>query len=156
MEYSGAGGIVRRELLTQYLGFAYWDTLTFSAGSWRQQGELDEIKVARLSPQDCRAIRDTGPDVLQGVNLGNFGAFFRREDRENDYLWGRLHAADRLIDIVYDAAKTSVTDIDVNVDALKKKAFNIILDAEAVHLTQSEELIESLRQEIAALGGTTA
>ncbi|TDI58020.1 MAG: patatin-like protein [Alphaproteobacteria bacterium] len=152
MEYSGAGGIVRRALLTQYLGFPYWDTLTFSVGSWRQQGAMDKIKVSRLSPQDCTAIRDTGPEVLQGVKLGNFGAFFRREDRENDYLWGRLHAADRLIDIVYDAAKTSAADLDIDVDAMKKKAFNIILDAEAKHLTRSKDLIETLRKEINALG----
>jgi patatin-related protein len=152
MEHSLAAGVVRRELLTRYLGFSYWDTLTFSANWWRQRGELDEIRVSRLSPQDCSAIRDTGTDVLQGVKLGNFGSFFRREDRENDYLWGRLHAADRLIDIVYDAAKTSAADIDIDVDAMKHKAFNIILDAEAVHLKHSDKLIATLRDEISALG----
>ena len=47
--------------------------------------------------------------MLQGVKLGNFGAFFRRADRENDYLWGRLHAADRLIDLVYDARPAGIS-----------------------------------------------
>ena len=151
MEYSGAGGIVRSELLTQYLGFSYWDTLTFSAGSWRQQGEMDQIQVTRISPQDCTAINNSGPEVLQGVKLGNFGAFFRRADRENDYLWGRLHGADRLIDIVYDAAQTSGYEEGIDIVALKKKAFNLILNAEAPHLRKSEALIEGLRIEIAAL-----
>ena len=151
MEHSGAGGQVRRELLTQYLGFSFWDTLTFSAGSWRQQGELDTILVSRMSPQDCTAIRDTGPDVLQGVKLGNFGAFFRRTDRENDYLWGRLHAADRLIDIVCDAANSAGADMDIDCLALKKKAFNLILDAETEHLPKSTDLIAELRAEVAAL-----
>ena len=151
MEYSGAGGLVRGELLTQYLGFPYWDTLTFSAGSWRQMGELDEIQVSRISPQDCTAIRDTGPDVLQGVKLGNFGAFFRRADRENDYLWGRLHAADRLIDIVYDAAQVAGPDNRIDILAMKKKAFNIILASEKRHLHNSEALIAELAEEIEAL-----
>ena len=151
MEHTGAGGSVRQELLTQYLGFSYWDTLTFSAGSWRQQAEQDEIRVSRLSPQDCTALRDTGPDVLQGIRMGNFGAFFRRADRENDYLWGRLHAADRLLDMVYDAAKTAGAGERINILAYKKRAFEVILETEAQHLTHSDELLETLRAEVAAL-----
>ncbi len=38
--------------------------------------------------------------TLKGIQFNSFGAFFSRAYRENDYLWGRLHGADRLIDIV--------------------------------------------------------
>ena len=31
------------------------------------------------------------------MTLGHFGAFFSRPGRENDYLWGRLDTAERLI-----------------------------------------------------------
>ena len=37
---------------------------------------------------------------------GSFGAFFSRAYRENDYLWGRLHGAERLIDIIDPTPKT--------------------------------------------------
>ena len=37
--------------------------------------------------------------TLKGLQFNSFGAFFSRAYRENDYLWGRLHGADRLIDI---------------------------------------------------------
>jgi hypothetical protein len=34
---------------------------------------------------------------LAGTTLGNFGAFFRREFRVNDIMWGRLDGAERVI-----------------------------------------------------------
>lgn len=154
MEHSGAAGFIRRDLLIHYLGFSFWDMVTFSAGVWDAAGNYDEIRVARLSPQDCNAIRPGGAeDVLKGVKLGNFGAFFKRAHRENDYLWGRLHAADRLIDIVIDAARVDGTGGDIDVLALKQRAFRTILQAEKPFLTQSEGLIAELEGEIEALAG---
>ena len=38
--------------------------------------------------------------TLKGIEFNNFGAFFSRSYRENDYLWGRLHGAERMIDIM--------------------------------------------------------
>ena len=58
-------------------------------------------KVDRISPDDARSIREGGtPATLRGVEFYNFGAFFSRAYRENDYLWGRLHGAERMIDLV--------------------------------------------------------
>src|SRR3546814_6434364 len=63
--------------------------------------EFDPIKIDRISPSDATAIRTGGAAaMLKGVEFNSFGAFFSRAYRENDYLWGRLHGADRLIDIV--------------------------------------------------------
>ena len=63
--------------------------------------EFDPIKVDRISPDDAVAIREGGTTAtLKGIQFNSFGAFFSRAYRENDYLWGRLHGADRLIDIV--------------------------------------------------------
>ncbi|MEJ2122412.1 MAG: hypothetical protein P8Z76_17270 [Alphaproteobacteria bacterium] len=64
---------------------------------------------------------------------------------------GRLHAAERLIDIVYDAARAEsamITAAEVN--ALKRRAFLAILDAEKPHLGRSADLIAALREEIGA------
>jgi patatin-related protein len=151
IEHAGAAGVIRRDLLTHYLGFSFWDMVTFSAGVREPEGRYEEIRVARLSPQDCNAIRPGGPDtVLKGVKLGNFGAFFKRAHRENDYLWGRLHGIDRLIDIVADAVRLE-EGRPIDTHALKKRAFLTVLEAEAPHLRDSAELIAGLRAEIEML-----
>jgi patatin-related protein len=43
--------------------------------------------------------RATATDKLAGVQLGHFGAFYKRSWRANDWMWGRLDGADRLIQI---------------------------------------------------------
>ncbi len=152
IDHEGQMGLVRKELLTDYLGFPLWDVVTFSAGLWDPESEYDEIRVARLSPQDCNTLREGGPeDVLKGVRLGNFGAFFKREHRENDYLWGRLHGVDRLIDIVADAARREDKEDLIDVLALKKKAFKAVIEAERPHLKESRALLDSLSAVIDAL-----
>jgi patatin-related protein len=155
---SGAGDTqplpapARRELIEHYIGFAVWDVLTFSITNWRDLDEFDEIRVDRLSPDDAQTLRKGGADAtLKGVQFHHFGAFFCLAYRQNDYLWGRLHAADRLIDIVLDAARIEGAAKDVDVIALKARAFNAILDAEEKHLGECGDLIAQLRREVAAL-----
>jgi len=142
----------QQALLHSFLGFAFWDVLAFTVTSWRDVGEFDEIRVDRISPDDADSLHRGGEeDILKGVGLGHFAAFFSRRHRENDYLWGRLHGAERLIDIIISSAELDGAAQDINVRAVKKRAFNAILDAEAMHLGLSAELIAGLRQEIAAL-----
>ena len=86
---------------------------------------------------------------LKGIGFGHFAAFLSRAYRENDYLLGRLHAVDRLIDIVCDAAKLDAMRDRIDVAALKKKAFGQVLDAEERHLVNSAELIAELRRSLA-------
>jgi patatin-related protein len=155
---NGAGDLAplptpaRRELIEHYIGFAVWDVLTFSITNWRDLDEFDEIRVDRLSPDDAQTLRKGGADAtLKGIQFHHFGAFFCLAYRQNDYLWGRLHAADRLIDIVLDAARIEGAAKDVDVIGLKAKAFNAILDVESKHLTECGELIAQLRREIALL-----
>lgn len=152
MEFSGAAGGVRREMLINYLGYSFWDILTLSVANWRDLGEFDEIRVTRVSPEDAGGLRKGKPeDVLKGVQLGNFGAFFKRSHRENDYLWGRLHGAERLIDVLVDAAKTEGGHRDLDVFKMKKKAFELILRAERGSLQQSDDLLDQLEREVAGL-----
>ena len=95
----------RREVLVNYLGFPFWDVLTFPVMVARQIGEINEILIDRISPQDAHALKGfDGSESLKGTGFGHFAAFLSRAYRENDYLLGRLHALDRLIDIVCDAA----------------------------------------------------
>jgi hypothetical protein len=136
----------RREVLVNYLGFPFWDVLTFPMTSANEIGELNEILVDRISPQDARSLKGfEGIDSLKGIGFAHFAAFLSRAYRENDYLLGRLHAVDRLIDIVCDAAGSECTS-KIDVPAMKAKAFTRVLDAEEIHLGQSKELIAALRR----------
>jgi patatin-related protein len=144
----------RREVLVNYLGFPFWDVLTFPITSARDIGELNEILIDRISPQDARALKGfDGIESLKGIGFGHFAAFLSRGYRENDYLLGRLHALDRLIDIVCDAAGADAIKDRVDVLALKKRGFGRILDAEEKHLTHSHDLIAALRRCVNGIGG---
>jgi hypothetical protein len=139
----------RRELLEHYIGFAVWDVLTFSITNWRDLDEFDEIRVDRLSPDDAQSLRKGGATAtLKGTQFYHFGAFFSLAYRQNDYLWGRLHAAERLIDIVLDAAGLEGAGANIDVLALKKQAFRAILDTESRHLSHCGDLILQLRREV--------
>ena len=142
----------RRELIEHYIGFAVWDVLTFSITNWRDLDEFDEIRVDRLSPDDAQALRKgDATATLKGIQFHHFGAFFSRAYRENDYLWGRLHAVDRLMDIVLDAARIEGVGDDIDIVALKAQAFKAILDAERDNLPGCGELIGDLQAEVANL-----
>ncbi|MFP6706751.1 MAG: patatin-like protein [Alphaproteobacteria bacterium] len=145
-------GGAQRALLNSFLGFAFWDVLAFTVTSWRDIGEFDEIRVDRISPDDANSLHHGGAeDILKGVGLGHFAAFFSRKHRENDYLWGRLHGAERLIDIVISSAALEGAAGGIDVPAMKRRAFTAILEAEALHLGKSQRLLDELREEIAAL-----
>lgn len=62
--------------------------------------ERDRVEVIRVSPLDAPALIDESKEErrkLAGTAFGNFGAFLDRGWRRNDFLWGRLDGAERLI-----------------------------------------------------------
>ena len=119
----------------------------------RQIGELNEILIDRISPQDAHTLKGfDGVESLKGIGFSHFAAFLSRAYRENDYLLGRLHALDRLIDIVCDAAGADGKADRIDILAMKKHGFGLILDAEEKHLTHSAELIARLRRCIGEIG----
>lgn len=134
-----------REVLVNYLGFAFFDVLTFPLMRWREAGEFDEVLIDRISAKDVTLLNslDKAPQV-RGAAFEHFAAFLSRVYRENDYLLGRLHALDRLIDIVCDSAGAdAVRDLDLV--GLKLRGFSRILDAEQAHLPHSKAMIAELR-----------
>lgn len=143
---------VRADLLTAYIGFAYWDPLTFIASNWREAEDYEEIRVHRISPEDADTIRKGGARAtLKGVDFGHFGAFFSRKRRENDYLWGRLHAADRLVDLVLDAAAKQGVVPEEDAVAIKKRLFEAILASEAASLSKIADVLDQVGHEVARL-----
>jgi patatin-related protein len=139
----------RRPLLLSYLGYSYFDIATLPLLQGEGLDEFDPIKVDRISPNDATAIRQGGPHAtLKGLQFNSFGAFFSRAYRENDYLWGRLHGADRLIDIVHSSVPVECRLPPERIAALKRAAFRAILAEEKGRLTAIEGLFAELDREI--------
>ncbi len=137
---------LRRALLRAYLGFPFYDIAMLPQLEGDGIDEFDEIQVDRISPDDAVAIRKGGAAAtLKGTQFNAFGAFFSRAYRENDYLWGRLHAADRLIDIV---VSTLPEGVSFDSAPFKQRAFRAVLEAERPFLTTVPELLASLEREI--------
>ncbi len=139
----------RRTLLLAYLGFPYFDTATLPLLQGEGLDEFDPIKVDRIAPDDAVSIRPGGVEAtLKGIQFNSFGAFFSRAYRENDYLWGRLHGAERMIDITVSTLPSSVRMKPGRVAAIKRAAFRAILDEEEPRLTAIPALFAQLRAEI--------
>ena len=139
----------RRALILTYLGYPFYDIATLPLLQGEGLDEWDPVKVDRISPDDATAIRSGGAAAtLKGIQFNSFGAFFSRAYRENDYLWGRLHGADRLIEIV---ASTLPEDRRLSAERImetKRMAFRAILDQEADRLKLIGPLLDQLRAEV--------
>ena len=139
----------RRTMLLAYLGFPFTDIATLALHQGDTLDEYDPVKVDRISPEDCAAIRGGGAEAtLKGIEFNNFGAFFSRAYRENDYLWGRLHGVERLLDIVNSAVTAASRLSPETLHAYRRAAFLAILDEEESRLPHVADLIASLREEI--------
>ncbi|MBU6206279.1 MAG: patatin-like protein [Alphaproteobacteria bacterium] len=141
---------VRRSVLLAWLGYPFYDIATLPLLRASGTDEFNPIKIDRIAPDDAQTLRP-GPahKQLKGHEFHNFGAFFSRAYRENDYLWGRLHGADRLIDIVLSSARDPLSETLVH--QIKYEAFRAILDEEKTRLRHIPILFESLERDMAAL-----
>ena len=139
----------RRQLILAYLGFAFYDVATLPLLQGEGLDEFHPVKVDRISPEDATAIRAGGAAAtLKGTQLNSFGAFFSRAYRENDYLWGRLHGADRLIEIAVSALPKGTHLPPGLVAELKRDAFRAILAEERPRLQAIQPLFDALDAEI--------
>jgi len=139
----------RRALMLSYLGFPFYDIATLPLLQGEGLDEFDPVKVDRISPEDATTIRKGGAAAtLKGVQFNSFGAFFSRAYRENDYLWGRLHGADRLIEIVLSALPEGAHLPPGAAAMLKRDAFRAILAAERPRLQTVQPLFDELDREV--------
>ncbi|MDP9491289.1 MAG: patatin-like protein [Actinomycetota bacterium] len=140
---------IRRDLLIRYFAFPIWDALLYPVQALSDVAERDEVRVARLSPLDSKLLPVAGPKV-QGADLGHAYAFFSREARENDYLWGRLDAAERLVGLLLTTAETPGVD-HPDYRARCKEVFRAVLDEDAAHLPTIQKTVADLRAKVEAL-----
>ncbi len=138
---------LKRRILLTYLGFPFYDVVTLPLSRRDGLDEFNPVKIDRISPDDARAIREGGTAAtLRGIEFYNFGAFFSRDYRENDYLWGRLHGAERMIDLV---ASTVMDEVPpVTIAAAKRAAFVAVLDEEEQIGRCRRGLLDQIRSEV--------
>lgn len=157
---------VRQRVLARYLGFPYWDLLIYPAVACSDIDRLDTIEVVRLSPQEEDGLEPPGwdrrpdtlvPAKLKGLGAAHFRAFFKREYRENDYLWGRLDGIAQLIDLVLSSgAGTSAHSAEAQTmrarlsDELKRAGWRAVLATEggAVKTRAARRLVRDLRRQL--------
>jgi patatin-related protein len=165
---------VRGALLTRYLGFPFWDILVYPLQDTGGVDERDHVEVYRMSPHDVDLLVPEDVDKrekwkgekLGGMSLFHFGAFFDRKDRECDYLWGRLDAAERLVRVLLDArpepkaiaAAPGPAPYAMSADSLGpqcKPVFEAILVSEEKSLPKADKLMEKLCKIVARLPSPT-
>jgi len=140
---------LRRRVLYAYLGFPFYDVATLPLLQGEGLNEFDPVKVDRISPDDAPSIRPGGTFAcLRGVEFFNFGAFFSRGYRENDYLWGRLHGAERMIDLIVSTLEQPPAESDVR--RFKHDAFLAVLDEEKDRLLAEAGMVDKVRSEVVA------
>ena len=142
---------LRRHVLLAYLGFPFYDTVTLPLLRGEGLNEFDPVKVDRISPDDAGSIRSGGAQAtLRGVEFYNFGAFFSRAYRENDYLWGRLQGAERMIDLLTSTLSEDKIMDPSDMQHFKHDAFLAILDEEEGRLMADPSLVSRIRKEVVA------
>jgi len=143
----------RSAILTAYLGYFYWDVLVRPAAGAEslETGPIAEVLVDRISPDDATTLTlDSGSRQLFGETFAGFGGFLSRTMRENDFLWGRLHGVDRLLDILATTMPAAAKGT-LDLRALKKKAFELVIEEESARLTLIPDLVARIRKAVSAL-----
>ena len=85
-------------LQAPYEAYEYYDRLTYPFLVANELGEADIVDIWRISPDDSKSFEGKKfEQKLGGQTLANFGAFFKKEWRENDIMWGRLDGAEQII-----------------------------------------------------------
>jgi patatin-related protein len=91
---------IRQCLWHYYRFYEDYDFVRFPIFYCTDAGEAVPIDVIRISPDDTLTdLRNGNPNShkLAGTALAHFGAFVEKLWRQNDIMWGRLDAAERLI-----------------------------------------------------------
>ena len=135
----------RRDLVVRYLGFPIWDVLLYPIQALSQTGEGDHVDVIRVSPHEATLLPVPQGGKVEGTRVHHFYAFFSRKARENDYLWGRLDAAEQLVRLLLESTGSSEP-----LETWCKRAFEAVLEEEQT-LSEIPDTVAKLRADVAAL-----
>ena len=142
---------LRRAFIDDYVGFSIYDVLLYTPGQSEQGPDpLTRIRVERISPRDAQSLVKAF-DGLRSRTFMGFLGFFNRSYREHDYLWGRLHGAERVVDLLNHLVPGGVEDAeDLRTDlfrAIVKQERGRLYRCDDV-LTRLDELLEDARTDV--------
>lgn len=95
--------IARKTVRVYYDTFINYDMVSYPIMQAAGIGEeIAQVEVFRVSPNDAsQLIEDTREKPkLAGTRFNNFGAFFKKEFRDSDIMWGQLDGAERIISVL--------------------------------------------------------
>lgn len=145
----------RKSLLSRFLGFPLWDGLIFPTIALSDLPQFTPIDVAQFSPRAALALRTDGSTRLKGVTLHHFGAFAKEQWRENDYLWGRLDAAELVLRTLRETGTGAYDTIPLSKDEARAAAGPRLREALAAILASEDDLLTgdlaTLRGEVDAI-----
>ena len=84
-----------------FVGFPLWDISVFPLLATSQVQQFTPVRTRHIGPVEATKLWGSR-DKLRGIPMHHFAAFLDRESRENDYVWGRLDAAECLLRMVDD------------------------------------------------------
>ena len=88
------------DLDSEYELFDYRDMVSLAFLEGSNVSEHTETEIYRISPAD--GIQRPLEKKLAGYKVQAFGAFLKREWRQNDILWGRLDTCERIVSAILD------------------------------------------------------
>jgi patatin-related protein len=131
---------LKNAMLTDYVGFPVYDVLLMSPAAVEGGPDpLTPIRVERISPEDSHGLAS----VFGGLKCRDFMGFlgfFNRGYREHDYLWGRLNAADRIVDLLAGAAEVAIEDPE----EMRRRLFRSIVDRERRRLYRCDDELDRI------------
>jgi patatin-related protein len=136
----------KEDLVVRYIGFPIWDVLLYPIQSLSQLGEGDAIEVVRVSPRESTLLPAPNGKPIEGVKLGHFYAFFSRPARENDYLRGRLDAAEQLTRLLL-----ATTGNNWPLRDACKPLLQAILDEDGAALTNLSQTVTAIGEQVERL-----
>lgn len=143
------------DLRGRFEWFDQWDMALYPVREANGVGEQDIVGIARMSPRDAWLLAPEGSPSevksfyehkLKGTAYGHFGAFLEAAWRQNDYLWGRLDAAERLVRLV-----VNDPDREADVSRYCKRLFEAIVAEEARHLPDAADTVTDVRERISRM-----
>jgi hypothetical protein len=149
----GWGEAAAGALDARYDPYDRWDRVLFPIRQQYDIGENDVIQLGRMSPLDAHLLAPAGAaqqrafydSKIKGTAFNHFGAFLELAWRQNDYLWGRLDAAERLLSVLLESRDPKVLAPDA------VRLFTAITDEERLTLSEIDETFQTVQQAVARL-----
>jgi len=154
-----APGTARAYLLYSYNVFEDYDSVAFPLLYASDAGEADIVEVIRVSPLDAPSLADPnvpgGPAKVTGARYMHFGAFLDRMWRERDIMWGRLDAAEILIESLLPVDSEHPDRRSAVVSTLRQRAQQVIVE-EQIDVKDRLELAAMLAEVVARTPPSTS